>query len=509
MGYVKIGKYDATLRIPQFKGLMQYGDGIDSDPRFAKSARNMETKAGVLQPSAKCELLEPTLPKPIETLMYLYRRWHTGPEEEKTLFVAASDGKLYYMTMGSEWTQLTGGPYQSSNWSWVTYESNPDPDAREASIDVLLISNADDGMYMIRGDNLSVTQVPTPKKFGVIERYAERIWGGAITDDPDMLVYSAPYDPTDWKARAYGAEETEWGTAGEPEDGAGDVMQPSWDGDSFTALRAFGSQLIAFKRNRVWRVLGTDPGEFVFKEQYGGGTPYEKTIAVDSERILMLNKNGIVSFDGMTVAPFYQQYAQDVWRNMNRAALNQSAAVLWNHKYYIAVPMGDSKINNTVVIFDPVDNTWLLRDDVCVESWLWTENDLYFTSSTTPGKIWRWREDSWDTGESTGDSCQWVSQWNTLSLANVNKNDFTVYLLAEIREQPVRLNISIQTENKIKTKQFVLTPEYEETDRKAKVKRVTFKASGRRFRVIIAAPEGTPVWRMVNGIQVKCEVDPD
>lgn len=497
--FISVGKYDATLRIPQFKGLMQYGDGMDSDPRYARVTKNMETMAGVLQPSAQCELLEATLPRPIETLMYLYRRWYTG-NDEKEVFIAASDKKLYYMRKhDTAWTQLDAGPFESDRWSWVTYEINPDPDAREGSIDVLLISNADDGMYMIRGDNLTVSFIPTPKKFGVIERYAERIWGGAITDDPDMLVYSSPYDPTNWEADPE-----------IPEDGAGDLTQPSWDGDSFTALRSFGSQLIAFKRNRVWRVMGTDPGEFVFKEQYGGGTAYENTIAVDTERILMLNPGGVVSYDGMAVAPFYQQQALEVWRSMNREALHESCAVLWNHKYYAAVPLDGSGINNAVVIFDPVDNTWLLRTDVCVESWLWTEEDLYFTSSTTPGKIWRWREDSWNTGACTEEKCQWVGQWNTLSMKSLVKGNFEVYLLAEVKDRPVTLSVSIQTENKIKTKEYRITPMFEyDAENKYKMKRLTFAATGRRFRVIISAPEKSAPWRLINGIQVGCEIDPD
>lgn len=154
-------------------------------------------------------------------------------------------------------------------------------------MDVLLLSNAQDGMVCVRGDDMSVTRVETPRKFGVIARYAERIWGGAIEDDPDMLVYSAPFDPFDWSANVE-----------IPEDGAGDILQPSWDGDSFTALMPFGSQLIALKRERVWRILGTDPGEYAFKEQYGGGAAFAGTVAVEGERMLMLGREGLLQYDG-------------------------------------------------------------------------------------------------------------------------------------------------------------------------------------------------------------------
>ena len=305
--YNSIGAYEATSVIPEFKGLMQYGDGIGTDPRFATEARNVETFGGVLQPAAACQILVPSLDSPIETLARLYRRWHTS--DNKEILIAASGGKLYSMLPSDDaWTELDFPEgltaYQSNVWSWVAYEINPE--GATSPVDVLLMSNSLDGMIMVRGDDLTVSAVETPKKFGVIERYAERIWGGAIPDDPDMLVYSAPYDPTDWEA-----------DPDIPEDGAGDIQQPSWDGDSFTALRTFGSQLIAFKRTRVWRILGTDPGEYAFKEQYGGGATYEGTIAVDNERILMLGRKGIQIYDGLSVSPFQQEMCDEIWKRLN------------------------------------------------------------------------------------------------------------------------------------------------------------------------------------------------
>lgn len=498
-----VGAYDASSRIPEFRGLMQYGDGINADPRYATDAKNMETTGGVLQPVAACEMLPAELPAPIETLARLHRRWYTG-SEDKDILVAASGGKLYSMLPNANsWTELTMpngvSSYQSNVWSWVTYEINPQ--GSSASVDVLLLSNAVDGMIMVRGDTMQVSVVPTPKKFGVIERYAERIWGGAITDDPDMLVYSTPFDPTNWKANVE-----------QPADGAGDINQPSWDGDSFTALRAFGSQLIAFKKSRVWRILGTDPGEYTFKEQYGGGAPYAATIAVDSERIFMLTDQGIVVYDGLAVNPFQQEYAQKVFRGMNVSALDNACACLWRNKFYCAIPMGESITNNAVIIYDTVDGTWLLRDDVSVESFLPTDDGLYFTSATTPGKVWRWQEDSWATGKAASVKHRWASPWNDLGIKNVVKGSFELYVLCEAQNAPVQLSFTIQTEKKLKTKMYTvkpLTAAEKAANKGFKQKRLHFGGTGRRFRLIVEAPSSEAVWRIVGGIQIVSEIDPD
>ena len=493
--YVSLGSYSGTLRIPEFKGLNQYGDSIGTDPRYAMETSGMLTKQGVLSPVASCEKLSAALPAPIETLARLYRRWYTDDHE---VLVAASGGRLYWMLPGSsEWTlmEMPFGwqqpTYQTNVWSWVAYEINLEDS--EAPVDVLLMSNALDGMICIRGDTMEVSPVATPKKFGVIARHAERIWGGGIPDDPDMLVYSAPYDPFNWSQN----DEI-------PEDGAGDIMQPSWDGDSFTALTTFGSQLLAFKKNRVWRVLGTNPGEYVFKEQYGGGAAYANTVAVDGLRILTLGRDGLLVYNGETVEPYRQEYARLIFDRMNHAALDQSTACMYGDVYYCALPLDGSPTNNAVLMYNTLEQTFLLREDVSVEAFLPAEDRMYFTSAETPGRIWLWHEDGWDDDRNV-QRAVWVSPWQNFGLHNVASGGFQVYLTVECKE-PCALNIGIQTEKKLKKKKVVFSPP--EYSRFAKQKRISFGGSGRRFRLIIESETEIP-WRIVGGIQVEAETDVD
>ena len=83
----------------------------------------------------------------------------------------------------------------SNDWSFVSYEINPGP------VDVLIMTNAIDGMIYVRGDNMTAHVIACPKKPARLARYAERIWAGGIPNEPDMLMYSAPFDPTDWTAQ--------------------------------------------------------------------------------------------------------------------------------------------------------------------------------------------------------------------------------------------------------------------------------------------------------------------
>lgn len=500
MGYNAINAYDASSIYPEFRGLQQYSDSPGGDPRYTPDAINMDTTGGQLAPLGMPVQLPGPLASPIETLACLHRRWYTDPQD-RDLFVASSQGKLYARSAASSvWTELESpggmGAYQSDEWSWCCYEINEA--GSPAPVDVLLLSNAMDGMIMIRGDTLAVSTVPAPKRFGVIERYAERIWGGAIIDDPDMLVYSAPYDPTNWTA------EIEI-----PEDGAGDILQPSWDGDSFTALKAFGSQLIAFKRTRVWRVLGTDPGEYTFKEQYGGGAPYAATVAVDGERIYMLTDRGVAVYDGAAVMPFYQEYAQQIFRRMNPSAMDKACACVWRGRYFCSIPIDGATECNAVLVYNSAEDTWLLHR-VSVSSFLPAEDCLYFTSPDSPSSVFRWNLSSWESGMAAA-PCRWVTPWNDLSCKHIVKGGYEVYFLPEVIDEPVELRISIQTEKKIKTKTYTvqpLTPQQLAQGKSHRQKRLHFGGSGRRFRLIIECDTPAP-WRLLGGVMVISETDPD
>ena len=446
----------------------------------------------------------------IETLARFHRRWYTG-QGSKDWMVVAAGGSLYYKQSLDEGTfsvlPFPGGVYgyQSNAWSYVTYEINPA--GSTSPVDVLLMSNPLDGMIIIKPPYSATEEHPywtvsavdtLGKKFGVIERYAERIWGGAIPEDPDMLMYSRPYDPTNWTAA---------GTGEEPEDGAGDISQPSWDGDSFTALRTFGSQLIAFKKNRVWRILGTDPGEYTFKEQYGGGAPYAGTIVVDTERIFMAEKDGISQYDGLSVSAFGRNMIEKLWKRVNRAAMDQMCAALYKNRYYLAVPLDGATANNALIVYNVEEGTFLLGTDIHIESMMATEDALYATSSVTPGKIYTIGYDSWATANATGKPIKWATAWMDFGRKAIAKGGYEVYFSPEVKKYPVTFRISIQTEKKVKTKDIVIYP----TIDKAKQKRVRFGGTSRRFRLIIETRNIIPgtLWRMTGGIQMVVEIDPD
>lgn len=544
MSYFSLHSYDADVWVRAFRGLNQADTGMNPDINYAAEAVNVETPEGVLQPQAACPEMEGSFASRVETLASFHRRWYEG-DGSKDWYVCASGGKLYQKQVdsGGNWIQIdfpSGiSSFAKNAWSWVTYEI-PDTQTGE-TIDVLLISNAVDGMYMIvppdrptihddlaefTHDALSAQthdELSSPKwalrtvdtradpsegtiadgpKFGVIERYAERIWAGNIAGEPDKLMYSAVYDPTDWTLNT-----------DIPEDGAGDIDQPSWDGDEFHALKRLGDNLLALKNNRIWRVIGVSPGEYQFQELYGGGTSYFNTIAVHGERVFMEQYDGLAVFDGMTTSPYAREQVEKIWRTVNHSALDQMCAALYKNRYYVAFPTGTSAVNNAMLVYNLTEGTILFYQDFYVEAFLPTDNELFYTSSTMPGKILRLRYDSWQEGTARGAETKWVSPWMDFGYKRIVKGGFDLYFIPEVKDEAVELKFSVQTEKKVKTKTYTIQPlteEQREAQKEHRGKRLHFGGSGRKFRVIIETEAGvTAPWRLIGGLQMVVETDPD
>ena len=515
---ISSNSYETTVQIDSFSGFNQSAGDRGVAMRFAVDGENFSTTGGMLRSMDDGQEHVPAaLPAPTGTLMLLYRRfrrndvWFTDPE----LLIAAAGTKVYARGLRSkgqlfeEWYEIYDG-ITNDKFDYVTYETSTywtkdgnrvDPKTEGAievtaqdPIDVLIMTNADDGMFIVYGDSLEVvpfkvlpSSTTIEKKFGVLTRHAERIWGAAIPDQPDMLMYSTPFEPLNWE------QNNEY-----PEDGAGDIQQPSWDGDSFVALRTYGSYLLAIKKNRVWRVSGTNPGEYYFKEQFGGGTIVENTVVVYNDLMFLLSYDGLMVYDGTAVQPFRQPYIKDLMKRVNWSAVESAVAAMRGTVYCLALPVDGSTINNAILEYDTAENTFNLRVGVYASSFLAYENVLYYTDSRPAesegdlvGRVMRL--------DGNGDPLpmRYVSAYQDLGYKSITKSGFEVYLLAETN---VTITVGIRTEKKLKTRTVTLEA--------GKAKRVRLNVSGRSWRLELSVRSKKP-WRFNGGVQINMELDAD
>ena len=322
------------------------------------------------------------------------------------------------------------------------------------------------------------------------------IWGSGIIGDPDMLVYSAPYDPFDWKARSLNPDQEDpWQAEGQPEDGAGDILQPTWDGDSFQSLRQYGSNLLAVKRNSVWRIYGTDPGEFVMQQQYGGGTIQENTVVVYNNLAYMLGEHGIMRYDGTGVYPYIQENIHNLMQEMvNHGELGRACAGLRNGIYCLAIPINGSEFCNAILEYNTREQSLALRTGISVDSFMQLDERLFYTSASYPGRVFELRDDIGGTLP-----CVWVSGYQDLGMKNSIKSAFVLYAMVE-SEAPTELRIGIRTEKKLKQKIVNTKP--------GKMVRLHLNLQGRIFRLEVRSYSAVP-FTIAGGIRIDLELDPD
>lgn len=515
--------YSTSVQITQFSGLNQSGDGFNQNMQYAWEMENVNVTGGSFQPMRTGRQIPQELSGPIGTLAYLHRRFgNTG-----TLMVAISGGKVWTKLLDGddEWVERYSGLTSDDN-DWVTYEISALPYAADKAwhvgelcsysskyyrcntaigaageawnaahwteiegktendpTDILLFSNAVDGMHCLYGDTLEVVTVPTPKLFGVITRYNERIWGAGILGDPDMLVYSSPFNPFNWDQ----VDEI-------PEDGAGDIQQPTWDGDSFVALRQYGANLLAIKRNAVWRIYGTNPGEFQMQQEYGGGTIVENTVAVYNDMAYMLGENGIIRYDGTGAYPFLQEQIKEIFKTVNRDALKYACGAMRDGVYCLALPVNGSEYCNTVLEYNTKERSISFRTETSVGSFMTFNERLFYTSATSPGRVHEMRD---DVGEIM--FARWISGYQDLGLKSSIKSAFILYMMVD-SEAPVELRIGLRTEKKLKQKIINTKP--------GKMTRLHLNTQGRIFRLEIRSYSAVP-FTISGGIKLDLELDPD
>mgnify|MGYP004722958193 FL=1 len=169
--------YQGRFTIPTPKGVYQAAGDTNINTDYACLAQNIRTERGLLASSYGTSRAFPALGAQIETLARFYRR--TRPDDAD-VYVAAAGGAIYTYTMGTEgWVKRSEG-YKSDVWSSVTYETTEGG----ATVDILILSNAKDGMIAVYGSDLRVEKKAltigdayAEVKFATLGRHAERIWG--------------------------------------------------------------------------------------------------------------------------------------------------------------------------------------------------------------------------------------------------------------------------------------------------------------------------------------------
>lgn len=166
------------------------------------------------------------------------------------------------------------------------------------------------------------------------------------------------------------------------------------DGQSVKRLIPFRlSELIVFKERSVFSLdISGDPSTTGFTV-----TPISKDVGTPAARSVVFLGNDIwflssapyavrslqrTQFDKILV-DIMSRPIQDIFdgtgeTTINETHIDKSAGVLYENKYLLAIPTGASSVNNFVVAYDFLTNSWWTIDGWYPKDWLVKDNNLYY-----------------------------------------------------------------------------------------------------------------------------------
>lgn len=484
----------AQVEIPAPKGVYQAAGDTNVNVEYAYRAENMRTERGLLASSYGTSRALPALGAPIETLTRFYRR---NRPDDPEVFVAAADGKIYTYTMGTDGWVQRGEGFASSRWSDVTYETQEGG----ATVDVLVMSNALDGMIAIYGSDLRVERKRLRigenyenVRFAVLGRYAERIWGTGAPGYPDDLFYSRPYDPFDWT-----------GLPDTPEQGGGMIRQTTWDGDAFVGLERFGSILLGIKRSAVFEIRGSDPSSFTVTQAFGTDGPLQaRTIGVDRARMFFLSSGGLGVYDGNALELLSRDALHETMRMRMQGTDALATACICGHVYYLAlcIRRNEEEVlseNNTVIEYDTERGTFMVRTGMRVKDFFAMDGKVYFTQADAPHEVLRYGDERAGGYMGLPMTCLWETAWLDLGKEAI-KRDFVLRFTADADENGVPVELSVVTDRREKKRTVLL-------EKRRRDYRVKLQNGGRRVKLRMVSRAKAAGWRIYGGVQMAYSAD--
>ena len=485
---------EGQFTIPTPKGVYQAAGDANVNPEYAYRAENMRTQRGVLATSYGVSRAFPALGEPIETLTRFHRR---NRPDDPDVFVAGAGGALYTYTMGTEgWVKRAQG-FASNRWSCVTYETPEN----EKTTDILILSNAQDGMVVIYGSDLRVEKKTlcigddyADVRFAQLGRHAERIWGTGAPGYPDDVFYSRAYDPFDWTSM----QDT-------PELGGGVIKQPTWDGDAFLALEPFGDYLLAVKSHTIFEIRGSDPSSFTLTRAYGTDGPVQaRTICTDRQSMLFLTEGDLGLYDGSTLSMLARDALYETMRMQMEGMETAATACMSGHVYYLALCIRENEgdvltQNNAVVEYDTLRGTFMLRKGLRVRDFFEMDGEIYFTQADEPYEVLRYNDENAHGYLGAPIKSFWETPWLDLDKGQL-KRDFTLRFTAQAEENGVPIRLTIMTDRARKTRTVLL-------DQQRQDYRVKIQASGVRVKLVLESTQRAAPWQIFGGIQVSYSMD--
>lgn len=171
-------------------------------------------------------------------------------------------------------------------------------------------------------------------------------YGGDTYDVPKAR-YLAEHNNRLWYGHVYLDGETNpgpefpsriyWSDLYQPDRVTGFVDVQPEDGDAITGIVSLQNNLVVFKNNRTYLVLGFSERDFQVRLVNGNvGCIAPRSIAIMDNRVYFLATDGVWAFDGAGFERVSDMIREDIV-NLPQAGRNFAAGGVWKGRYYLSV----------------------------------------------------------------------------------------------------------------------------------------------------------------------------
>jgi len=280
--------------------------------------------------------------------------------------------------------------YRWNTPSWVSITSSLSQNKRTEfanAINKCIIVNSENEPYKLENTTLSVLDTGLdpddwrPYKADFVRWFHNVLWFGNITenDTPSYTIEGSRVRHSEIR-NIEGTGSWVWTYYFDSE---------ADDGFNISGLIPYRNNLLVMKDKRTAMIVGSSHEDFgIFNYDNTVGSPAHRSMQEYYGRVWHLGEKALYSFDGTFNIPFSDDI-QDIIDSINKENLYKSASCLWDDKYHISVPIGQT-YPNTIVVYDYRNNSFTKYSGINASCFALfkpaNEEYLYFGESNS-GKI--------------------------------------------------------------------------------------------------------------------------
>lgn len=344
-------------RIPRFLGINESECENNIDPGESPMARNMDTEGGRLRVAdGYVHHASAAFPAPDEIRRMTV--WRKNGTRRFVLFTktglsAFTEGGAAFSDIGS---LPAGKTLDSAQEDFLPLKIG--------STEMMLAASGVRGIQKWDGSAASVSDFGSeallsnvPVRY--VELYYSRLFAAGDAEHPSRLYWSA--------APGDGRSVEDWSSAAASENVGGGHVEVGTDSDPITGLFALSNQLLIFKRDTLYRLLGDRPSNYrIYPVGAAMTQPVSSACVRYGDVLYFLTEKGLYYFDGQTAARAFD--ADKVRGILETADLSDCMAAACRDKLYFAFRENGASVNNAMLVYDLNRRTYMLRNGFTVRA---------------------------------------------------------------------------------------------------------------------------------------------